>query len=213
MKCTQCGATLTGSPRFCSSCGLPVTSEDPGGAPAPVRSRGRSWKVGLVLFPIVLAAGVGLFYKYLVPSMHAVIRNQPIVAPPAEYDSTGVTMTAVRFREEAGDIVFSLDDVKRFRLVRFEVQTSTTVRPVMAYLGPDGRLITAISVSEHCGSTEFVLRNSRIECARCPSRWDMMTMEAYACCAKYYPDPIPSRVENGEVHIPKAFVEKWAGRL
>jgi|WetSurMetagenome_2_1015567.scaffolds.fasta_scaffold145021_2 uncharacterized protein len=213
MECSQCGATLTGSPRFCPSCGNPVVS---GGAPAAGASagtRGRSRKVGLVLFPVVLAAGIGLFYAYLTPSMHPVIKNQPVVASPAAYDSSGVTMTTIPFREEGGDIVFSLEDVRRFRLIRFEVQTATTVRPVLAYLGPDGRLVTAISVSEHCGSTEFVLRNSEIDCARCPSRWDMMTMEAYACCAKYYPDPIPSRVENGEVRIPRVYVEKWAGRL
>jgi hypothetical protein len=41
----------------------------------------------------------------------------------------------------------------------------------------------------------------------------MMTMEAYACCAQYYPDPIPSRVVGNEVRISRDVVEKWAGRL
>jgi hypothetical protein len=41
----------------------------------------------------------------------------------------------------------------------------------------------------------------------------MATMEAYACCAKYYPDPIPSRVTGDEVRIRKSAVREWAGRL
>ena len=83
----------------------------------------------------------------------------------------------------------------------------------MAYIAPDGRLVTAISISDHCGSTEFKIKDNKIYCAHCPSVWDMMTMEAYTCCAKYYPDPIPSRVAGNEVHVAKDLVEKWAGRL
>lgn len=211
MHCTQCGSPITGTPKFCPTCGSPV---GPLAERTAMSKQGvRTWRVGLVLFPLVLAAGVGLFYAYLTPSIHPVIKDQPIVATPADYDSSTVTMTPVSFREDGGDIVFALADLLRYRFVRFEVPTPTTVRPVMAYLSPDGRVVTAISVSEHCGSTEFVLRNNQIECARCPSRWDSMTMEAYACCAKYYPDPVPSRVQGGEVRIPKVLVDKWSGRM
>jgi hypothetical protein len=41
----------------------------------------------------------------------------------------------------------------------------------------------------------------------------MMTMEAYACCAQYYPDPIPSDIVDNEVRISEAAVKNWAGRL
>jgi hypothetical protein len=84
---------------------------------------------------------------------------------------------------------------------------------MMAYITPDGRAVTAISMSEHCGSKEFKIKENKIYCAQCASSWDMMTMEAYACCAPYYPDPVPSKVVGNEVHISKEVVEKWAGRL
>jgi uncharacterized membrane protein len=122
-------------------------------------------------------------------------------------------MATVGFREEGEDLVFSLDDLKNHRLVRFEYLGGKTPRTLMAYIAPDGRLVTAMSLSEHCGSTEFEIRNNQIHCSRCPSHWDMMTMEAYACCAQYYPDPIPSRVVGNEVRIRKSIVENWAGRL
>jgi uncharacterized protein len=213
MECPQCGAALPGSPRFCPECGTSLVAGAANPASErPVRGGGMK-RVALVLFSLVLIAGIALFFGYLSPSEHAVIHSQPVVAAPSDYDSTGVTMQAVAYHEEGGDLVFSLRDVQKFRLVRFEVPTATTVRPVMAYIAPDGRLVTAISVSEHCGSTEFVLRNNQIECAHCPSRWDMMTMEAYACCGKFYPDPVPSRVDGDNVRIPKAFVERWESRM
>lgn len=167
----------------------------------------------MVLYPVIFLAGAALFIRYLNPSVHPVIQEQPLVAPAADYDSNTVIMTNVAFREEGGDLVFSLADLKQHRLIRFEYTGGQTPRPVMAYIARDGRLVTAISISEHCGSTEFKIRDNKIYCARCPSYWDMMTMEAYACCAKYYPDPIPSKVVRNEVHVSRNLVEKWAGRL
>ena len=216
-QCSNCGSVLPSDARFCSTCGTAVGTtptpregearENQSGGKPPTR------KVARVAFPIVLILGLGVFMMYVNPSVNSVIKKQPVVAQPADYDSNFVTMTNVTYTEEGSDLVFSLADLKRYRLIRFEYPTATTVRPVMAYLAPDGRLVTAISVSDHCGSTEFKIKDNKIYCAHCPSVWDMMTMEAYTCCARYYPDPIPSRVVGNVVHISKDVVEKWAGRL
>ena len=217
-QCLNCGAELSPSARFCPTCGTAVKASateagENTGKPGAAAKGSPTRKVALIAFPVVLLAGLGIFFAYVNPSTNAVIKQQPVVAAPADYDSNFVTMTAVSFKEEGGDLVFSLADVKQYRLVRFEFVGSKTTRPVMAYIAPDGRLVTAISVSDHCGSTEFKIKDNKIYCAHCPSVWDMMTMEAYACCARYYPDPIPSRVVGNEVHISKDLVDKWAGRL
>jgi hypothetical protein len=213
-QCANCGGELQGTPRFCPTCGSPVD------APAKemlsdtqTGAKSKTRRIALVFLPIVLLAGIGVFIAYINPSVNAVIQKQPVVASPADYDSNFVEMATVSFREEGNDLVFSLADLKQYRLVRFEYKTATMTRPLMAYVAPDGRLVTAISVSEHCGSTEFKIKDNKIYCAHCPSYWDMMTMEAFACCAQYYPDPIPSKVIADEVHIARDVVEKWAGRL
>jgi hypothetical protein len=162
---------------------------------------------------VVIAAGLGLFFMYVNPSENSVIRGQPVVEEGTAYDTSVIEMADIAVREEGDDVVFSLADLMRSRLIRFEYQAKTTTRPVLAYVAPNGKLVTAISVSEHCGSTRFKLSGTQILCAQCPSRWDMLTMEAYACCAKYHPDPIPSRVAGGNVHIAKNAIEQWAGRL
>lgn len=212
MQCSNCEYELTPTAKFCPSCG---TSVQPAGEPAAAPSKQPSVtkRVALVVFPLVLIAGTYMFIQYLNPSVHSLIQQQPVVAAPADFGSDPVSMTLIAFREDGGDLVFSLDDVKRHRLVRFEYRGGQTPRSVMAYIAPTGQLVTAISLSEHCGSSEFTIKDNKIFCARCPSNWDMMTMEAYACCAKYFPDPIPSRVNGNEVRVPKMFVERWAGRL
>ena len=216
-QCPSCGSALPSAARFCPSCGAPAEVQAAASATtiSSQSAAGKSitHKVALVVFPVVVLLGIGIFFVYMNPSVHPVIKQQPVVAMAAHYDSNFVTMTNVSFKEEGNDLIFSLSDLKQHRLVRFEYVGAATTRPVMAYIAPDGRLVTAISVSDHCGSTEFKSKDNKIYCAHCPSVWDMMTMEAYACCAKYYPDPIPSRVVENEVHVARDDVEKWAGRL
>lgn len=210
-QCSTCGFTLAAGTRYCPNCGTAVSAASTEPLSSPHRSTTK--RVGMVLFPLVLIVGAVIFIHYLNPSVHSVIKQQPVVTTPVEYGVEPVVMAPIEFREEGGDLVFSLDDLKRYRLVRFEYRGGQTPRSVMAYLAPTGQLVTAISYSEHCGSTEFTIKENKIFCARCPSNWDMMTMEAYACCAKYFPDPIPSRVDGSEVRVPKLFVGRWAGRL
>ena len=217
MLCKSCGAELSDSARFCPSCGTPVVKEraDAPQAPAAGTPAGQpiTRKAARILLPILLIVGGALVWNYLNPSVNAVIKEQPVVAEPADYGPDFVDMMPVMYTVEGPDLVFSLAELKKDRLIRFEYGGGKTPRAVMAYIAKDGRLVTAIALSEHCGSTEFRIKDNRIYCAHCPSYWDMMTMEAFACCGKYYPDPIPSRVTGDQVRVSREIVEKWAGRL
>jgi uncharacterized Zn finger protein (UPF0148 family) len=214
-QCFVCGSEVRGTPNYCPTCGsaLEHRKTEASEAGTPTSAKVNTKRVGLAVLLSLAIFGLGFFYFYITPSIHPVIRSQPVVAEPMEYGPEFVTMVDVPVRDDGNDLVISLSDVKQHRLVRFEYKTSLTTRSVMAYLARDGRLVTSISVSEHCGSNEFKIKESKIFCARCPSNWDMMTMEAYACCQRYYPDPIPSRVVGDEVRIAKSTIENWAGRL
>ncbi len=213
MQCSNCGSELNAQAKFCPVCGIAVAQPPATASSGPAKPKSRTRKVAMVLFPVVLLTGIALFVAYLNPSVHPVIKNQPNVGGSSGYGEQSFAMTTLTAEERNGDLVFSLDALKKHRLIRFEHRGGKTPRWVMAYIAPNGQLVTAISISEHCGSTEFTIKDNKVFCARCPSNWDMMTMEAYACCAKYYPDPIPSRIVGDSVHVAKATVEQWAGRL
>jgi hypothetical protein len=214
MQCVNCGNEISVGVKFCPGCGSAVEIQNASPIEvAPAKGKSLTRRAAVFVFPIVLIAGILTYVRYLSPSVNEVIKDQPVVVSPFEYDSTFVESSDIAFREEGTDLVFPLDQLKQLKLVRFEYRGGKTPRHVLAYLAPTGQLVTAISVSEHCGSTEFKIKDDKIYCAHCPSYWDMMTMEAYACCSKYFPDPIPSRVVGSDVHIPKILVEKWAGRM
>lgn len=211
MYCSACGTTLDAGAKFCKACGAPCTPTE---APrAPVSRKSSTARVVLIIASTAALIVIGTYISFLNPSVHKIIRDQETVAPPMEYGQDFVEQVDVAFREETDNLLFSLSDLKRHKLIRFEYRGGKTPRRIMAYIAPTGQVVTAMSVSEHCGSTTFKIKENKIYCAQCPSNWDMMTMEAYACCGKYFPDPIPSRVVGEEVQISKAVVEKWAGRL
>lgn len=217
VQCASCGGDLSGSPRFCPACGSPVdlvkSSQD---SPAKETVRPtKSFKGGAIAFLLIAGVGLGIYFSVINPSENDVIKKQPVVEQPFDYDSNFVEMVDILVREDGDDLVIPLSTVKDAKLVRFKYSGGKTDRYVMAYIAPNGKLVTAMSISDHCGSTEFKIKDNQIYCARCPSHWDMLTMEAYACCSQYFPDPIPSRVDlaKNEVRVKKEVINKWAGRL
>lgn len=212
--CQLCGSENASDRSTCEVCGAAIAAGARNGAgPAIPGSRLTVRRAALILFPVLAIGGLWLLWSYLHRSEHPVVQRQPLVGEPRAYDSTGVKPAVITASISGGDIVIPLDAVTRSGIVRFEYTEGATPRWLLAYVATNGRLVTAISLSEHCGSTEFFLRGDQIVCANCPSRWHMTSFEAYACCGKYYPDPIPSRVEGSNVLIARADVDRWAGRM
>lgn len=212
--CTQCGSENAPDRSTCAVCGAALSSRSVEAVgPAAAGSRSTLRRAALVLFPILALGGAWMLWSYLHRSEHPVVQLQPVVAEPRTYDSTGVRAVVITASVVGSDIVIPLDAVRQNGIVRFEYTEGTTPRWLIAYVATNGKLVTAISLSEHCGSTDFLLRGDQIECANCPSRWHMTSFEAYACCGKYYPDPIRSRVDGPSVLIARADVDHWAGRM
>ena len=126
--------------------------------------------------------------------------------------SEKISSTNIRARVEGPFIVVPLKDVLEKRIVRFSDPEGIQETPLIAYVTPRGKLVTAMSKSEACHSTDFYLQGENIHCASCPSYWNMSSLEAYACCQKYYPDPIPSVVVGEEVRIESKTIRDWKPR-
>lgn len=173
---------------------------------------GRRWIVwGLIA--AVVTGGVFIFAEQLLRTYHPVISDQPVVAMATVYSDEKVPSTPVVARMADGSIAIALNDVKEHRLVRFFDPEGLQEIPMIAYITPTGKLVTAMSTSEQCGSRDFYLQGNNIHCAQCASYWNMSSLEAYACCARYYPDPFPSVLEGDKVRIDPATVRTWKSRL
>jgi len=211
MTCSQCGNNLPDNAVVCTQCGNIIRSN---ASVNPVSGNQRTIKIiSSSIVGIVLVLGIGYFASTIGRSYHPVIAEQPSVGFGIKANEEKIMSTKINAVIDGGDIVFPLDNVTNYRIVRVDDPEGKQNVPVLAYVTPRGKVVTAMSLSESCRSTDFYLEGNTIHCANCPSYWNMESLEAYACCQKYYPDPIPSKVIDGQIHIDKDVVQKWRTRL
>jgi len=212
MHCTSCGQIASEGQKFCVHCGSSLTSERRADVTAKPPRRGKRWITvfGLVA---VLTAGLVYFGLTLTRNYHPVIADQPSTGFGTEPGNNRVDSRLITAAIEGTDIIVPVDAVVKSGIVRFYDPEGVQSVPVLAYITPRGKIVTAMSLSESCRSDDFYLEGHTIHCAHCPSYWHMESLEAYACCQKYYPDPVASTVERGLLRIPARTVREWRARI
>jgi hypothetical protein len=207
MTCPQCGSQQLSNAVVCLQCGnvLKVIEQ--------TQQQKMIKKASIVILAGVLIAGIGYFFATIGRTYHPVIDHQPSIgygiAPSKEKISSG----SLNAMMDGNYIVIPSEKIMNYRIVRVNDPEGKQSIPILLYVTPRGKIVTAMSISESCRSNDFYLEGDNIHCANCPSYWNMESLEAYACCQKYYPEPIPSTVMNGMVRIDKKIVQEWRTRL
>jgi hypothetical protein len=216
--CPQCGVEVTVNAKFCRHCGMSLTQH----TITPVRARMQTPKRDpmpkakmfiVVFFGMIVLILFLIFYNYLTIEEHGVIAAQPTVGDGRFYENRTVEMVDITSHIRDGYLIFSLDDVFQHELVRVEYRSSTASIPVLSYISPKGKLVTAISISEPCNATRFTIIDGAIKCDNCNAQWEVGTMKALSCCPNNYPDPINSDVIGNEVRVSLNTLENWRRRL
>ncbi len=214
MVCSNCGNEITAQQEFCSQCGTKtgVVQSEIQGASNPSSLKRKSWIVKIFLLA-VLAGGLYIFISTVDREYHPVIAKQPTIDAPAYTGAEKIKSYEITASLENEYIVIPVQQIIDHKIIRFSDPQGIQNIPIIAYLTPKGKIVTAMSLSEACRSTDFYLEGEDIHCANCPSYWNAESLEAYACCQKYYPDPITSDISGGNVRIKKEIVAKWQARL
>lgn len=210
MICSQCGSQVSETQKFCNNCGNPVNTTV-NEVKIPVAKK--SSMMSKIILVVVLAAGLTYYALTLTRNYHPVISDQPSVGYGTNPGQGQIKSFKTNAGVDGNDIVIDVETVTKHGIIRFNDPEGKQTVPIIAYISPRGKVVTAMSISESCRSDDFYLEGKTIHCANCPSYWDMESLEAYACCQKYYPDPIPSRVERGVLKISKSVVQDWRTRL
>ena len=139
-------------------------------------------------------------------------------APQAagKIESTGqqIRMSDITGKVENGKISIPLDVVKEKKIVRFEYEANGVRIPLLSYITPTGKVVTAVSVCEPCRSTKFHLRDKSIVCNACFAEWDIETLRGIkGGCLNYPPDVVPNKVEKGQILIDERIVAQWKPRV
>ena len=210
MKCAQCGNDLKSEALFCPNCGAKVPLRDASVPPqnkslpsaATVEGkRTMSPKAKAAYSGVALLLLVGMavaFVRSLPGGDHPVIKNQPIVSDAQSYDGAKLTMIPVSSRVEGGFIVIALSDVIEKKMVGFTYQGKTKTVDLMAYINPQGKLVTSIAMCDPCNSKSFHTESQELVCDNCGTRWSFVNLEGISGTCMKYP-PTRSRARSSPV--------------
>jgi len=130
------------------------------------------------------------------------------------YQNQSVSMTKVDVTVQKGMVEVPLDLVKNNKLVSFEYLRPDGRIPLLAYITPAGKLVTAVSVCEPCSSTRFHIEGNQMVCNSCFTRWDLETLKGISGgCLTYPPDVISHSVNDGRAIIKEIDVQNWKPRI
>lgn len=167
----------------------------------------------LLVFTILLFTfGIYSFYKTMFREFHPVISSQPKIEYFETISNEKIESKLITPTFDENYLSFNLSDLHKYKLVRFFDPQKKISIPIIAYFTSDGRIVTAFSLSENCKSQDFYLQGANIHCANCPSYWNKESLEAYACCSNYYPQPFNSKLDGDVVKIPYEVLTNWKPR-
>lgn len=132
------------------------------------------------------------------------------------YKNQNIPMTPVPATMKGGMLEISLDAVKEKKIVSFTYvkKEPQSPLPLMAYLTPSGKLITAVSMCEPCRSTKFHIEGDIMVCNACSTKWELESLKGIAGgCLKYPPDVLSHTLQGNKVMIKEKDILSWKPRV
>ncbi len=220
--CHNCGSPVKDDGRFCSVCGADAQAPaSPRGSELPSASRQARKpippRMKLIYGAAVLALSAVfliVFANHLPGGAQPVIEEQPELAMATMYTDVNLTATAVPARADGSILHVPLTPLLEKKFIQFEYTYAQTTIPLLAYIAPSGKLVTAVRLCEPCNSQTFRLEGTELACGNCETRWKLDNLEGIqGSCQKYPPQPLPSKVVGNEIQIDEATLRQWKIRL
>jgi uncharacterized membrane protein len=159
-------------------------------------------------------AGIGYWVIQGNTGTNPKVSSQPKVDSSVNYTGQTIRMADIQAKVQNGKISIPLDVVKEKKMVRFEYQANGVSVPLLSYITPSGKVVTAVSMCEPCRSTRFHINDKKIVCNACATEWNLETLKGIqGGCLNYPPDVIPSTIDKGRIQIDEKIVTQWKPRV
>jgi uncharacterized membrane protein len=136
------------------------------------------------------------------------------VSGKVDYAGQNISMTDIQAKADNGRISIPLNVVMEKKMVYFVYEGNGVKIPLLSYVTPSGRIVTAVSMCEPCRSTRFHISDKKIVCNACGTEWNLETLKGIqGGCLNYPPDVIPSTIEGDRIRIDEKIVTQWKPRV
>ena len=215
--CPKCQTKNQESSCFCKQCGLELSGSSFQEKKEKVlgeKKRKHLWiPLSLAAIALVLM-GIGYWIIEGNTGSNPKVSSQPKVSGKVDYAGQTVRMTDIQAKIEKGKISIPLNLVMEKRMVRFEYENGGNKIPLLSYITPTGKVVTAVSMCEPCRSTRFHIQDKTIVCNACGTEWNLETLKGIqGGCLNYPPDVIPSTVEKDQIRIDEKAILQWKPRV
>lgn len=137
-----------------------------------------------------------------------------MVMAKVDYRNQRIAMTQVNAAYEGGYVEIPVDTIKDKKIVYFEYNKGGKQVPLMAYITPSGKLVTAVSMCEPCRSTKFHIEGEQMVCNACFTRWTLEGLRGISGgCLTYPPDVVAHTIEGGKARIQEKIILDWQPRV
>lgn len=215
--CPKCQTKNEDSSQFCKKCGVKISGSSFQDKKEKVLGEKKSKSPRVMVSMIIIAIALGGFAYWLIQGKTAAdprVSSQLKVVGNVDYAGQTIAMTDIIAKVENGKISIPLDVVKEKKMVRFEYKGNGATIPIVSYITPAGRVVTAVSMCEPCRSTRFHIQGKSLICNACNTEWSLETLKGIqGGCLNYPPDIIPSIVEKDRIQIDEKLVNQWKPRV
>jgi len=213
--CPKCKTENQESSRFCKKCGFQLSGssfQDKKEKVLGEKKRKHLWiPISLSVVAVVVVV-IGYWVIQGNTGSNPKVSSQPKLSEKVDYSGQTIRMTDIQAKVENGKISIPLDVVKEKKMVRFEYPGNRV--PLLAYVAPSGRVVTAVSMCEPCRSTRFHINDKKIVCNACATEWNLETLKGIqGGCLNYPPDVIPSTIEKDRIQIDEKIITQWKPRV
>lgn len=130
------------------------------------------------------------------------------------YSGRNIPMTTVAAVAGSDYLEIPAQIVQDRKIVYFEYSKGGKNVPLMAYIAPSGKLVTAISMCEPCRSKKFHIEGDEMVCNACGTRWTLEGLQGVSGgCLNYPPDVVAHTLAGGKVKIKDAIILGWKPRV
>lgn len=164
-------------------------------------------KPGIKPWLIILSAAA-VFVLSATPFLLNRAGKDTTAPPPVKIEMTGVTTSVSN-----GKISVPIRALENGALISFQYDNATTL-PLLAYTGPSGKTIAAVSFCEPCKSDKFHIENGNLVCNACGTVWALENHKGISGgCQEYPPEILPSIIQGGQLLIDETAAKAWKPRV